>query len=186
MASPLTCNLTTPQRHILFPIHHDDTKSTIRVTSSNKIISALLGFCAGNSPVTVEFPWQRPVTRSFHAFFDLCLNKRLSIQSKRWWFEMPSRPLWRLCNVNDCICRIRMLYKPLIAVNGMLFAFISISLLSWKWKMYIFFYQKRRVNSGPRHRRCLLSQEGRHSLYFEWAPCDIHLISFVYVPLSPD
>ena len=28
-------------------------------------ISALLAFCAGNSPVTGEFPAQRPVTRSF-------------------------------------------------------------------------------------------------------------------------
>ena len=32
----------------------------------------------GNSPVTDEFPAQRPVTRSFDVFFDLHLNKRLS------------------------------------------------------------------------------------------------------------
>ena len=31
-------------------------------------------------------------------FFDLCLNKRLSEQSWGWWFEMPSRSLWRPCN----------------------------------------------------------------------------------------
>ena len=31
--------------------------------------------------VTGEFPSQRPVTRSFDAFFDLLLNKRLSKQS---------------------------------------------------------------------------------------------------------
>ena len=37
--------------------------------------SALLAICAGNSPVTGEFPAQRPVTRSFDVFFDLCLNK---------------------------------------------------------------------------------------------------------------
>ena len=36
--------------------------------------SALLAICAGNSPVTGEFPAQRPVTRSFDVFFDLCLN----------------------------------------------------------------------------------------------------------------
>ena len=30
-----------------------------------KAVSALLAFCAGNSPVTGEFPLQRPVTRSF-------------------------------------------------------------------------------------------------------------------------
>ena len=39
--------------------------------------SALLAFCAGNSPVTGEFHAQRPVTRSFDVFFDLRLNKRL-------------------------------------------------------------------------------------------------------------
>ena len=39
--------------------------------------SALLAICGGNSPVTGEFPAQRPVTRIFDAFFDLCLNKRL-------------------------------------------------------------------------------------------------------------
>ena len=33
--------------------------------------SALLAICAGNSPVTVEFPAQRPVTRSFDVFFNL-------------------------------------------------------------------------------------------------------------------
>ena len=42
--------------------------------------SALLAFCAGNSAVTGEFRAQRPVTRSFDAFFHLSLNKRLSKQ----------------------------------------------------------------------------------------------------------
>ena len=36
--------------------------------------SALLVLCAGNSPVTVEFPSQRPVKRSFDVFVDLRLN----------------------------------------------------------------------------------------------------------------
>ena len=61
--------------------------------------SALLGLCAGISPVTGEFPSQRPVTRSFDFFFDLRLNKRLSKQSWGWCFETPSRPVWRHCNV---------------------------------------------------------------------------------------
>ena len=60
--------------------------------------SALLAICAGNSPVTGEFPTQRPVTRSFDVFFDLRLNKRLSKQSWGWWFETSSCPLWRQCN----------------------------------------------------------------------------------------
>ena len=62
--------------------------------------SALLAICAGNSPVTGEFPVQRPVTRSFGVFFDLRPNKRLSKQSWCWWFETPSRPLWRHSTVN--------------------------------------------------------------------------------------
>ena len=60
--------------------------------------SAFLAICAGNSPGTGEFPAQRPVTRSYDAFFDLRLNKRLSKQSRGWWFETLLRPLWRHCN----------------------------------------------------------------------------------------
>ena len=44
-------------------------------------------------------PAQRPVTGSFDVFFDLRPNKW---QSKQWWgrwFETPSSPLWRHCNV---------------------------------------------------------------------------------------
>ena len=51
-----------------------------------------------NSPVTSEFPAQRPVTRSFDVFFDLPLNKRLSKQWWGWWFETPSHTLWHHCN----------------------------------------------------------------------------------------
>ena len=59
--------------------------------------SALLVFCAGNSPVTGEFPSQRPMTQSFGVFFDLCVNKRLRKQLWGWWFETPS--LWSYSNV---------------------------------------------------------------------------------------
>ena len=41
---------------------------------------------------------QRPVTRSFDAFFDLLLNKRMNKQWWGWWFDRPSRLLWRHCN----------------------------------------------------------------------------------------
>ena len=61
------------------------------MTSSNGNVYALLAICAGNSPVSGEFPAQRPVTQSFDVFFDLRLNKRLSK-------SMLSRPLWRHCN----------------------------------------------------------------------------------------
>ena len=52
--------------------------------------STLLAICAGNSPVTGEFPAQRPVTRSFDISFDLRLNKRLIKQSWGEWYETQS------------------------------------------------------------------------------------------------
>ena len=60
--------------------------------------SALLALCAGNSPVTGEFPAQRPVTRSFDVFFDLRPNKGLRKHPWGWWFETLSWSLWRHCN----------------------------------------------------------------------------------------
>ena len=71
----------------------------LMMTSSNGNISRVTGHLCGNSPVSGEFPAQRPVTRSFDIFFDLRLNKRLSKQSWGWWFETLSCPLWRPCNV---------------------------------------------------------------------------------------
>ena len=55
--------------------------------------SASLAICAGNSPVTGEFPAQRPVTRRFYVFFDMCLNKRLSKQPRGWSFGTPCAPI---------------------------------------------------------------------------------------------
>ena len=66
------------------------------------IFSALLALCDGNPPVSGGFPSQRLVTWSFHVFFDLCLNKRLSKQSTRRWFKTPSHTLWRHCNEFRC------------------------------------------------------------------------------------
>ena len=62
--------------------------------------STLLALCAGNSPVTGEFPSQRPVTRSFRAFFDLCLKKPVEQTIATWWFEAQTRSLWCHCNVH--------------------------------------------------------------------------------------
>ena len=101
--------ITVPLWHILW-------YSNMRLPPSwwrhqMETFSALLAFCAGNSPVTGEFAAQRPVTQSFDVFFDLGLNKRLSKQSWGWWFETPSRPLWRHCN--DITCTYMVLYTYL-------------------------------------------------------------------------
>ena len=71
--------------------------------------SALLAICVGNSPVTGEFHAQRPVTRNFHVSLIGALNKRFSKQSWGWWFETPSRPWWRHCNV---VSRYMYMYFP--------------------------------------------------------------------------
>ena len=47
--------------------------------------SALLAFCARNSPATGEFTAKKPVTRSFAVFFDLSENQ----QWRRRWVETP-------------------------------------------------------------------------------------------------
>ena len=73
--------------------------------------SALLAICAGNSPISGEFPAQRPVTRSFDVFFDMHPNKRLSKQWWGWWFETPSCPLWRYRNVMTNAVPIRLKIK---------------------------------------------------------------------------
>ena len=78
------------------PIHTLRITDHSMMTSSNGIFFASLALCAGNSPVTGEFPSQEPVTLSFDVFFDLYLNKRLSKAPRRRWFETGS--LWRHCS----------------------------------------------------------------------------------------
>ena len=71
---------------------------TRMMTSSNGNIIRVTGPLWGELSVTGRFPFQRPVTQNFDAFFDLCLNKRVSKQSIRRWFEAPSGSLWRHCD----------------------------------------------------------------------------------------
>ena len=71
----------------------------IMMTSSNGKIFRVTGLLCGEFTGPGEFPSQRPVTRSFDVFFDMCLNKQVSKQSWDWWSETPSSSLWRQCNV---------------------------------------------------------------------------------------
>ena len=72
--------------------------SAVMMTSSNGNIFHVTGHLCGEFTGLGEFPTQRPVTRSFDAFFDLSLNKRLSKQLWGWWFETPPCPWWCHCN----------------------------------------------------------------------------------------
>ena len=68
------------------------------MTSSDGNFFRVTGPLFGEFTGPVEFPAQRPVTRSFDVFFDPRPNKRLSKQPWGWWFETPSWSLWRQCN----------------------------------------------------------------------------------------
>ena len=76
-----------------YPIHTIwmRVKSTAWWRHQMETFSPLLGLCVGNSPVTDDFPTQRPVTRSFEVFFDLRMNQQLSKHCSRRWFETSSR-----------------------------------------------------------------------------------------------
>ena len=68
------------------------------MTSSNGNIFRVTGHLCGEFTGLRWIPPQRPVTRSFDVFFDLCPNKQLSKHSWGWWFETPSGSLWRHSN----------------------------------------------------------------------------------------
>ena len=90
-----------------------DILTTCMMTSSNGNIFRVTGHLCG------EFPAQRPVTQSVDVFFDLRLNNRLSKQSRGWWFETISCPLWRHCDglpelaTDSTACPVRKLMKPM-------------------------------------------------------------------------
>ena len=103
---------------------HISGKRCFDHTWRHETFSASLAICAGNSPIPGEFRAQRPVTRSFDVFFDLRLNKRLSKQSWGWWFETPSRSLWRHGNGVSP-------WKPMEVINHMRFHCSLQSLHAW-------------------------------------------------------
>ena len=84
-------------------------------------IFALLALCEGNSPALGEFPSQRPVTRNFDVFFDLRLNKRLSIPSRRHELRRHRAH----CGVT--------VVKPSAAMNSRFFTISKMLLCFRKW-----------------------------------------------------
>ena len=82
----------------LITIHYDFSLVNIMTSSNGNIFRFTGHLCGEFTGHCGEFPAQRLVTRSFDVFFDLRLIKRLNKQSRGWWFETPSRPLWSHCN----------------------------------------------------------------------------------------
>ena len=90
-----TCGGGVFKFYIYWMHHHYYTM----MTSSNGNVFHITGHLCQEFTGHWWIPAQMPVTGSFDVFFDLHINKRLSKQWWGWWFEMPSRPLWRHCNV---------------------------------------------------------------------------------------
>ena len=83
----------------VFPMQHKQILLLYNMmTSLNGNISRVAGPLWGE---TIAHPWI-PLTRASDGelwySFDLRLNKNLSQQARRRWFETPSRSLWRHCN----------------------------------------------------------------------------------------
>ena len=88
--------------------------------------SALLAFCEGNPPVTLQIP----VARSFDVFFDVLINKRLGRQSIRRWCERPWRSMSRHC-IESMWCWFEMLRIP------WMWRHVKVNLLKKKSSLFI-------------------------------------------------
>ena len=70
------------------------------MTSSNGNIFRATGPLRGEFTGHQWIPSTKASDAELWCLFDLRPDKRLGKQSRRWWFETPSRSLWRHCN--DC------------------------------------------------------------------------------------
>ena len=112
-------------------LHMDDM-----MTSSNGIFSASLALCEGNHLSPVDSPHKGQWREAFNVFFDLCPNKRLGKQSRHWWFETPSRPLWRHRNERPIVYRRSIRMKTYIDTH-MHIHFVGLILMLWHKKTQI-------------------------------------------------
>ena len=84
-----------------------------------------------------------PLTLVTQNFFDLRLNTRLNIQSRRRWFETPSRSLWRQCDPLGIIPDLLLdyfhhLFDHISCLNGFRRKYISsLHICCFKWNCYI-------------------------------------------------
>ena len=73
----------------------DSSRQQHIMTSSNGTISQVTGHLCGEFTGHRWIPRTKASDAELLCFFYLRLNNQLS---KQWWFETPSRPLWRHCN----------------------------------------------------------------------------------------
>ena len=139
--------MVTARRRPLSELTHDTTWPHVIPWWRHQMetFSALQAICAGNSPVTGEFPTKRPVTRSYDVCFDLRLKKRLSKQWWGWWFETQLRPLWRHC---DTIGKLWGTWHMKYKVQG-----VALILCAWKPQSFLSMYTAIMLEMLRTHRK---------------------------------
>ena len=90
----------------------------------------------GKPPVTSGFLHKGQWREAYNVFFDLCPNKRFGKQSRHWWFETPSRPLWRHRNERPIVYRRSIRMKTYIDTH-MHIHFVGLILMLWHKKTQI-------------------------------------------------
>ena len=88
-----TVNRYTPKEDKISPM----------MTSSNGNIFHVTGPLCGEFTGHRWIPHTKASDAEFDVFYDMRLNKWLSKQAWGWWFETPSRSLWRHCNALDWV-----------------------------------------------------------------------------------
>ena len=127
------------------------------MTSSNGNIFRVTGPLCGEFTGLGEFPAQRPVTRSFHVFFDLRLNKRLNCYDygicprhddvMTWKWGNPTDYGWiyhiHHIKLDDVITTIQNILKPCADFRKHIVSLRSSKLwFLWKCARVIWNYRK--------------------------------------------
>ena len=104
----IQCALDISRSFFLKNSQNKPHSSSVRARYGVSFASAIMTSSNGNIFRVIGDLWGKftghrwiPRTKASDAelyFFYLRLNKRLSKQWWGWWFETPSRPLWRHCN----------------------------------------------------------------------------------------
>ena len=143
-------------------------KMKTMMASANGSIFHVNGLCVGNSPVTGEFPVQRPVTRSFDVVFFCARNTRLSKQLAGWWFQTPSRS-WRHCNgIQDRPFRRRtMILKACFSISCCWYvSFESVP----SELLYVFCFVSDLFFHVVSYYRTLVNTTSKRGLHFDFEP----------------
>ena len=94
----LPCIVSNSGEHVLVK-YCWCSEHAIMMTASNGNIFRVTGHLCGEIGGHRWIPCRITSDAEFDVFFDPRLNKRLTKYSSGWWFETPSCPLLRPCNI---------------------------------------------------------------------------------------